>query len=231
MTEYRFITRWQEWGTTPLEILSGFIQHPLKFAMSLFRKSIVLHFVRLGTLPFWDYKGILLFIVPWVINATSGFSQQANMSLYYGIPMFSFACVAAIRGFKSEFFKNFQKRQWSFLFVWGLMMLNVAHYVFPEIPSARNDILKQIERIPKDASVQAMSCFFSVLGYERRKEMITATSDLHSDYILVRTQMTTWPLSEQESELVVAQCRENQAYDIFYQIDDFVMCKRKERFH
>ncbi|TMQ48158.1 MAG: DUF2079 domain-containing protein [Candidatus Eisenbacteria bacterium] len=54
------------------------------------------------------------------------------------------------------------------------------------------------------ATVQAMSCFYPVLGYRREKILIDReTTRVTADYAVLRTERTTWPVSSIEARAIV----------------------------
>jgi uncharacterized membrane protein len=227
---YPFLARWQAWGDSPASIVSGYIQDPWRLLESLFRDPIPRYLACLGFLPFLHPAAILLFAAPWVINTTSGGIQQASLSLYYGMPFLTFAILASAVAMQSTRFERLCRQRGSLAVGWVVVMLNVAHYTFPEVPLDRFRVIGQIGAIPQQATVQAMSCFYPVLEYSQPKELLQADADhhanLHADYVLLRREGGTWPFSPSQIEATLAEAR-RRGYDAIYLSDGFAILQRE----
>ena len=81
----------------------------------------------------------------------------------------------------------------------------MSHLSFHEIPRSRPRVLHELEgTLPDTATVQAMSCFYPVLGYRREKILIDReTTRVTADYAVLRTERTTWPLRPVEARALV----------------------------
>lgn len=244
---YKFLARWAYWGNSPVNILSGYFQHPLIFLRVVFSVPYILLFSCMLFMPFYRKWSWLIFFVPWVINSTSSFVLQAKMSIYYGIPVFTFAAVSAVLGFRTTFFKIHQHLSPSCsryslpskengvailrgripaTLVCIAIVLNVSYLTYPAIPGGRLEFIKQLSNIPKGASVQIMSCFYPVLGYRRDKMLLKPGQELAAEYVIIRVDSTTWPFSEREAREMVRTALESGKYENLSGVKGFFVLRR-----
>jgi uncharacterized membrane protein len=191
----RFLRNWEVWGGSAWEIPVGFLRRPLAFAGALLRDPLPRLFLCFGLLPFLRGSAALLFIVPWALNTTSANVQQASLSLHYGAPLLTFGTLAALQGLQGGLFARLTRSRWALPAGALAFGLNVAHFTFPRIPRERALVLRQIRALPPGARVQALPCFFPVLGYDRPKTLLVPGSTLGAEFVLLRTRDTTWPFS------------------------------------
>ena len=107
--------------------------------------------------------------------------------------------------------------------------LNVSHLSYPEIPRARGQFLRELSAIPDTAAVQAMSCFFPVLGYEREKSLIESGTELTADYAVLRTDGTPWPLHPGEARAIVDRALGSERYVNLSSVKEFYILRRSAR--
>jgi hypothetical protein len=226
-TTYAFLHRWSAWGPSAGEILLGMATRPHEVAAALFSKEHVLAFAGLLFVPFLDPRRIPLFLAPWALNATSGFAQQAQLSLYYGTPLLAFAALAAVRSVNGPRAKLWLGGRAAPVAAATAVALNVSHLAFPVIPRERAEFLDGVRAIPDGVPVQAMSCFFPVLEYERPKSRIVSGTELVEEYALIRTDETTWPLSGGEAKALVDAALGRARYDVELARGDFFILKRR----
>ena len=215
---YKFLTRWSRWGNNPVDILSGYFQHPLAFLRAVFSWPYIWLFFCMLFMPFYRKWSWLIFFIPWVINSTSSFTLQSKMSIYYGIPVFTFAVVSAVLGFRG-------KKLVPYL-VCIAIVLNVSYLTYPAIPCGRWKFIKQLSYIPKGASVQVMSCFYPVLGYGRSKILLEPGRELTAEYVIIREDSTTWPFSERDAREMVRTALETGKYENLSGVKGFFVLRR-----
>ena len=196
------MTRWAQWGDGIPEILRGFILKPGQVVSALLGKGALQLFFSLLFLPFLTRWGWLLFIIPWVINTTSGNGAQSNLSLYYGIPVLTFAFLAAIQSLRSRAIRKVSVSRFAIAIPLMLFILNFSHFAFPGIDRTRSRFLRATSEIPATEKIQAMSCFFGSLAYERPKTMIQPSSELRERFLAIRVHSTTWPLSNEGARAI-----------------------------
>jgi hypothetical protein len=146
------------------------------------------------------------------------------------MPFLTFAILASAVAMQSTRFERLCRQRGSLAVGWVVVMLNVAHYTFPEVPLDRFRVMGQIGAIPQQATVQAMSCFYPVLEYSQPKELLQVDADhhanLHADYVLLRREGGTWPFSPSQIEATLADAR-RRGYDAIYLSDGFAILQRE----
>ena len=169
---YAFASRWARWGHGPLGVFAGYVLHPGAFFAALLARPYLSVFISLLLLPFASPWGWILFVVPWVLNATSSLVPQAELSLYYGIPVLAFAELASVRGLRSKVFESAARSRLGPILACLAIALNVSDMSFPTIPRTRGPMLQAIDAVPRSARSQLMPCFYPVAGYARNKEIL-----------------------------------------------------------
>ena len=223
---YSFLSRWSAWGNGMHGVALGFLTHPIQLARALVTWTYLKFFTALLYTPFLTGAGWLLFLVPWVVPATSGFMQQATLGLYYGTPLLAFSAVAGAFGLVSAVFRRLASSRLALGAACVAVVLNVSHLSYPEIPRSRARFLHDLEAVPDTAAVQAMSCFFPVLGYRREKSLIRSGSDVTADYAVLRTDGTPWPLLPGEAQGIVDRALESGRYENRSSVKNFYILRR-----
>ena len=228
---YPFLSRWSAWGHDSGMILWGFLTHPVRLVLSLLGWTYLKFFAQLLFVPFFPKAGVILFFLPWLLPATSGFFQQQSLGLYYGIPLLTFSTIAGALGLVSDRFRKVASSRLALPAACAAVMLNVSHLSFHEIPRSRPRVLREIRAaIPDTATVQAMSCFYPVLGYRREKILIDReTTRITADYAVLRTERTTWPLPPVEARALVYSALTSGGYENRSTVRGFYILRRVRR--
>lgn len=168
-------------------------------------------------------------LAPWAVNATSAYGPQASFSLYYGIPLLAFATVAAAEALRGEAGRRLVHSGTGPVLAAALVVLNVAEFRVPAIPRERSAVLEAIGRIPSGTRVQAMACFFPVLGYERAKTLVDVPPRLDGDWVVLRTHSTTWPLSPVEATAALRAALASGDYRVAANVGGTWLLERQRR--
>jgi uncharacterized membrane protein len=227
--DYKFLYRWAAWGTSPLSILTGMISHPFALVAALAATSYVLFFYRLLFFPFFTGWGWLLFAIPWVLGATSGLSQQATLGLYYGIPLLSFAAIAAAHGLASSRGRRLLASGAAPWMAAAAIVLNVAHFTVHPVPPERPSFLVGVGRIPRSSTIQAMPALYPTVDYDRPKSVLLRGASLTADYVLLRSQSTVWPFSNEDVRQLAERAVRSGQYERAYHQGTFTILRRKAR--
>lgn len=225
--EYRFLSRWEAWGSTPVGIASGLLTHPIALIAAVAAPAYLLFFYRLVFTPFLTRWGWLLFTIPWVLGATSASRPQATLGLYYGLPLLSFAALAAAYGLASKRGHDIAASRLGPAIAALAIVLNVAHFTIQPIPPERRALLNAIDHIPRDARVQAMPSLYPLLGYERPKSVLMPGDSLTADYVLLRSVTTAWPFSTEEVERLAEGAIQAGNYEATFHRGAFWILKRR----
>lgn len=223
---YSFLPRWSAWGNGTGSVLWGFATHPAHFVQALFAWTYLKFFTNLLFIPFLAGAGWILLLIPWAVPATSMFAQQATLGLYYGIPLLAFSAIAGAFGLVSAAFHRLESSRIAVGAACLAVMLNVSHLSYPEIPRSRARFLEELNAIPDTAAVQAMSCFYPVLGYRREKSLIRLGAEVTADYAILRTDGTPWPLPPGEAQRIVGRALASGRYENRSSVKNFYILWR-----
>ena len=226
---YPSLSRWSAWGRGPASILWGFLSHPGRFARALLGWSYVKFFASLLFTPFLGPACLLLFVVPWIVPATSASVQQAVLGLYYGAPLLACSAIAGAFGLASAAYRRVASPRLVLAAACAAVALSVSHLSYPEIPRGRGRFLHELSAIPDTAVVQAMSCFYPVLGYRREKSLIAGGTELNAGYAILRTDETPWPLRPGEPRAIVDRALASGSYENLSSVRDFYILRRSPR--
>jgi hypothetical protein len=106
-------------------------------------------------------------------------------------------------------------------------MLNVAHFTFPRIPPDRGTFLHELRQIPLTQSVQASSCFYPVLEYERAdRRILLPGQPWVADWVVIR-RSGSWPFRADEQRALLERIP-REPYVTAYASDDFLVLRRSE---
>jgi uncharacterized membrane protein len=225
--EYRFLSRWEAWGHGRAGVLAGMASHPVTLLVAVATATYVLFFYRLLFTPFFSRWGWTLFAIPWVVGATSGSRPQATLGLYYGLPLLSFAAIAAAHGLASGEGKRIRGGAWAPTLAALAVALNVAHFTIQPIPPERAALLAALKQIPPDASVQAMPALYTVLPYERSKTVLMPEDSLNADYVALRSDTTAWPFSREQVERLAEGAIASGTYEARFFGGTFLLLRRR----
>jgi len=223
---YSFLSRWSSWGDGIGGVALGLLTHPIDLVRALVAWTYLKFFAAFLFTPFLTGAGWLLFLVPWVVPATSGFMQQASLGLYYGIPLLAFSAVAGAFGLVSAGFRRLASSRLALAAACAAVVLNVSHLSYPEIPRSRARFLHDLAAVPDTAAVQAMSCFYPVLGYRREKSLIQTGSEVTADYAVLRTDGTPWPLGPGEAQQIVDRALASGRYENRSSVKNFYILRQ-----
>jgi hypothetical protein len=216
---------WSHWGQG-LGIFAGFASRPVELLVAMLAKPYLVFFASLLFLPFASRWGWLLFIAPWGVNATSSMPQQSGLSLYYGIPLLAFAAVASAIAWRGRGAARIRRQPWAAAIGSLVVLLDVSHLSFPEIPRDRGAMVTAIRSIPDSTVVQLMPCFYPVAGYQQRKLVLRPGEPLTSPYVLIRSRDTTWPFTREQAESTAAAAIRSGLYRNSSRIEGFYFLER-----
>lgn len=235
--EYRFLSRWSQWGSGIGGVLGGMAAHPGAVLQALIAPTYLLFFWRLVFTPFFTRWGWLLFVIPWGLGATSGSRPQATLGLYYGLPLLAFAGLAAARGVmavhgtrsvsESRGPVGVQVAALAPALAAIAIALNVSHFTIQPIPPGRDAVLTEIRRIPPGATVQAMPTLYPDLRYEQPKAVLMPGDSLTAQYVLLRTDTTAWPFSTVQVNALTARAIASGTYRTHFDRGGFRVLMRR----
>lgn len=225
--EYRFLSRWESWGRGPAGVLAGMASHPVALLLAVAAPTYLLFFYRLVFTPFLTRWGWTLFLIPWMVGATSGSRPQATLGLYYGLPLLSFAAVAAAHGLASGAGMRVHRSAWAPAVAALVIALNVAHFTIQPIPPERSMLSAALKAIPRRASVQAMPALYPALRYEQPKAVLMPGDSLTADYVVLRSDTTAWPFAKEQVERLAEEAIASGTYEARFLGGSFLMLRRR----
>jgi uncharacterized membrane protein len=225
---YRFFGRWSVWGFDPWSAFLGMVSRPDRLGLALLAPTYLLFFWRLVATPALSRWGWLLILLPWTISATSDSHQQRTLGLYYGLPLLAFSALASAAGLAGEWGRRLLASRWAPLLACLAVVLNVAHFTIPRVPAERPAFLDALARIPPGATVQAMSCFVPVVGYDRDRAPLMPGDSLRAEFVLLRTDETTWPFSAPRAQSLADDAVDSGRYNALYRQGTFLVLRRRD---
>ena len=223
---YPFLYRWSQWGNGPVEIALGMLQQPASLVSALLSPAPILLVASLLWLPFLSRFGWLLIALPWALNATAS-GRQAEMNIYYGIPLLAFAAVAAVPGIESSAFRRVAAHRVGAWVAGIALILGVAHLRFPLIPRQRAEVVTAIEGLPIEGRFQALGCFFPLLGHRRDRDFLWFGDPIDGDFVLLRTDTDAWPFETEEMVSMTEALLRSGSYRRLVEIPGFEILRRQ----
>ncbi|MEX1309210.1 MAG: DUF2079 domain-containing protein [Candidatus Sulfomarinibacteraceae bacterium] len=163
--------------------------------------------------------------VPLVLNLTSSTANQAQLALYYGLPFCATAAIAAVASMAAAPIG----RRRGLKLAAAAVVINVAALTYPSVPACRGEVLAGIDGIDGGATVVASACFDPLLQHVDKRRPATPRPGPDADFVLVKTERFTWPLTRRQAEELVAGLDENPGFDRVLERDGFAFfCRRDE---
>src|SRR5262249_28338419 len=148
--------------------------------------------------------------------------------LYYGLPLVSFAILAAVEGLRSPSGHRLAAGRWGPAVAALAIVLDVSSLDMPGIPLERREVLATMAGIPRSAGVQGMSCFVPILGYERERAPLAPGDSVQADFLILRTEETTWPFREAEARALASDALASGRYRPVYQRGGFAILEARK---
>lgn len=182
-----FLSRWSAFGNTYTEIAINIIKRPWFILSKLFSKPSVELFYSVLFLPLLSPTRFIMIIPPLLLNLTSNFEMQTNLTLHYSVPIIPFLWIASIYGLKKVHNKSL-----SIFMAFLVCIINFGHYKFYRIDSHVFTGYKIIKIIPDEVPISVQSCFAPHISY--RKGIWIFPKVENAEYILINTGRSCWPL-------------------------------------
>ena len=223
---YPFLYRWSQWGDSPVEVVLGMLQQPVALLSALLSPAAILVVAGLLWLPFLSRFGWLLVALPWAVNTTAG-GEQADLAIYYGIPLLAFAAVAVVPGVESPAFRRLADRRLGAWVAGVALVLSVGHFSFPMIPRQRSEVVAAIDGLPTQGRFQTLGCFFPLLGHRRDRDFLWFGDAIDGDFVLLRTRGPAWPFAPEEMESLTETLLRSGSYRRHTEIPGFEILVRQ----
>ena len=185
---YSFIGRWSAWGGGIAQILYSMAGDPAGVLKYMLAWPSIELFSGLLFLPFLRFRIVPIFFIPWLVNSTSSSELSRQYAYYYGLPVLSFAMIAVIYSLKwlldkdNEF--KFKDRVLKALCVTSLM-LNFAHFVFPDCNAGYFEFLEKARELPHERTIQAAGEIYGHIDCDAKKSCLEDYTNFNADFILL----------------------------------------------
>ena len=199
--------RWSQYGSQPMEIVSGWVTHPLSVLQAVANKGASSHLRRLLFLPLADPATLLTIGIPWIIYTTSSFCQQASLGGAYASMFAAFLFAGAIRTLAYQRVRSLIKRDLIALLLFALLIgANVRPCPFPKTMtgvSSAHAALAHLNGTICGKRVLAQGCIIPHLGRPLLCDMLgspRATAESDYDIVLISVTRDPWPLDKSALE-------------------------------
>jgi hypothetical protein len=215
---YGFHGRWTPWldPATFTDALGSFLA-------AVATEDVITVIAATVLIPFRGRWTWTVVAIPLLLNLTSSTANQAQLALYYGLPFCATAAIAAVASMAAEP----MARRRGLMLVAAALVINVAALTYPSIPACRGDILAELDEIDAGTTVVASACFDPLLHHVERRRPATPGRIPDADFVLVKTERFTWPLSRRQSEELVARLDESPVHIRLLDEDGFAFFVRR----
>ena len=216
---YGFHGRWTPWLDP--ETLSDAVGDLLAAVVT---EDVITVIAATLLIPFRGRWTWTVVAIPLVLNLTSSTANQAQLALYYGLPFCATAAIAAVASMAAAPID----RQRGSILAAAAVVINLAALTYPAIPACRGEVLTRLGEIDDGATVVASACFDPLLQRVDRRRLATPQRRPDADFVLVKTERFTWPLTRGQAGEVVAGLDENPAYRRVLERDGFAFFVRRD---
>jgi uncharacterized membrane protein len=202
---YEFITKWRDYGQTPVEILKHASAQPLRVLKDLHPLAnlarLANYFLPLLFIPLGS-SAALLIIPPLLVGWLSRIPAMAAFGLHYGsavIPFLFLAMLLAMARWPKRADKNrrLHSSAWPWL-VLGLLMVNLGNFKWNLFAPAQYRSIREypaftrcLALIPDQAPLAAQSVLIPHLPKRKPMSMLPATGQ--AQFILLHRRLNPWP--------------------------------------
>ena len=223
---YEFLSRWQDYGQGPLEIIKHAAAQPLRVLKDLKPLANLGHllnfflpllFIPLGSSAVW------LILPPLAVGWGSRIPTMASFGLHYGaalVPFLFLALLLALERLQKSADNNPRtrrpSRQWLVLllviaslgnFKWNLFTPGKYRFI-GEYPGVR----RCLDRIPAAAPLAAQSALIPHIAKRKAIVMLPATGE--AEYIVLHLRANPWPMQPAQLQELDARLQHSPAYSL-----------------
>ncbi len=215
---YGFLGRWHAW-ITPV----GFMGAAGDVLAAIFTEDFITVIAATVLLPFRGRWTWTVVAIPVLLNLTSSTANQAQLGLYYGVPVAATAAVASMAALGCRP----TSRAGGLKLAAVALVINVAAFTYPSIPPYRGEVLAELRRIDREATVAASASFDPLLQYIERRELILPGEKPSTDLVVVRTDRFTWPLDRDQASELVSRLEASPWYEERFRRGGFVIFEHR----
>ena len=192
-------------------------------ATALFTEDVITVIVATLLVPFRGRWTWTVVVIPFLLNLTSSTPNQAQLALYYGLPVAATAAIASVAALAD---RPFDRRR-GFKLAAAAIVINVAAFTYPSIPQCRGEVLAELEAIDVSATVSMSASFDPLLQRVPDRALIRAGEQPSARVVVLRTDRFTWPLGRDDAAGLDAALADNPVYDARFRCDGFVVYERR----
>ncbi len=217
---YGFLGRWHSWVTP-----AGFLGAARTMLAAVFTEDFLTVVAATVFIPFRGRWTWTVVAIPVLLNLTSATANQAQLGLYYGVPVAATAAVAAMAALASRP----TSRTAGLKLAATALVINLAAFTYPSIPSCRGEVLAELQRIDPEATVAMSASFDPHLQRAERRELVRAEEMPSTAFVVLRTDRFTWPLASEQAADLAVRLGENKVYEERFRCDGFAFFERVTR--
>jgi hypothetical protein len=94
-----------------------------------------------------------------------------------------------------------------------LLILNTGFFWFPKSPEGSIKFIKEIKKIPVDASVQAMAEFYPYTNYSYIRTPLMQGQNITADYIILRDDLGSWGWDKEKQFSLISDMLGSKTYE------------------
>lgn len=215
---YGFHGRWTPWLDPAT--FKGAVR---SFVAAVFTEDVITVIAATLLIPFrcrWTWTVVA---IPLVLNLTSSTAIQAQLGLYYGLPVAATAAIASVAALAA---KPMARRR-GLTIAAAAVVINIAALTYPAIPTCRGAVLTELDAIQPGDTVAMSASFDPLLQHVEDRKLIHGGQQPRAAFVLVRTERFTWPLTREQAAEMVVRLGENPQYDQVFGRDGFVIFQRR----
>jgi hypothetical protein len=192
-------------------------------ATALFTEDVITVIVATLLVPFRGRWTWTVAVIPFLLNLTSSTANQAQLGLYYGLPVAATAAIASLAALAD---RPFDRRQGLKLAA-AAIVINVAAFTYPSIPPCRSEVVAELDAIDRSAAVAMSASFDPLLQRVPNRRLIRAGERPSAEVVVLRIDRFTWPLGRDDAAELAATLDRDPAYDTRFKCDGFVVFERR----
>jgi len=236
---YEFITRWQDYGRTPAEILRQAVGQPLRVLRDLQPLANLTHlanfFLPLLFVPLGS-SAVLLLVPPVAVGWLSRIPVMAAFGLHYGsalVPFLFLALLLTLARWQKNAVGNRPlprlARTWFLPLLFLVSLANFKWNLFdPGKYAAIAEyplVTRSLALIPTGVPVAAQSALIPHIPRRRAIFMLPETGK--ADYVLFHLQLNPWPMRADEMHGLDAALQRSSEYSLLYRSGGLRLYKKK----
>jgi len=215
---YGFLGRWHAW-VTPVGVMGA----AGNMLAAILTEDFITVIAATVLLPFRGRWTWTVVAIPVLLNLTSSSANQAQLGLYYGVPVAATAAVASMAALACRP----SSRAGGLKLAAVALVINVAAFTYPSIPSCRGEVLAEIRRIDREATVAMSASFDPLLQHVERRELVRARQEPRTDLVVLRTDRYTWPLERDQASGLASRLESSPRYEERFRCDGFVIFEHR----